>query len=187
MNLPNRYNTFTRALQNDRTKLLETMIYHYSGHDYSFDPSNRIHKLFLEYLMKTPFFDVDALLNLTTAMQKNRYDLITTMRKISNQLAHKSRIFLANSKDLERIQNLFEATSSAIFFRSENPPAIDTLTQALKSKNYFCLVFDFQYESIREKLISEGFVENVDFCNAMIFVKNTFDDRRFAVDLINSI
>ena len=168
-------------------KLLEKIIYHYAGHNYSFDPKNKLHQLFLEYLMKTPFFDAESLSNLVAGARKHFEDFQSLSRQIANQLAQKSRIFFANSENLETIKKSFETNAPELFYKSEIPSALDSLVQKLKSKKYFCFVLEKDFRPIRDRLRKEGFVENTDFCNAMIFLRDDAEIKKFHVDLTNAM
>ena len=175
-------------ISRDRTKLLEKIIYHQAGHNYSFDPSNKLHQLFLEYLMKTPFFDAESLSNLVAGARKHFEDFQSLSRQIANQLAHKNRMFVTQSKDLDLIQNSFDAKSEEILCVADSE-LIDPLFEKLKQSKgkSFIFILMQNYNQIRDRLRKEGFVENTDFCNAMIFLRDDAEIKKFHVDLTNAM
>lgn len=172
LKLPNRYNAFTRVLPYlKQTSLLESRIYHHAGNDYSLDPRNKIHQLFLKYFMRTPFCTPETLSNLVENSYSELKKVSAVIRQIANQLSTRARGFYCMEQNRPVATQLFEIKQNEIVIATDSKNSIDNLITEMQSRDKIFFIID-NYEVIGNLLKSRGFIENQDFFDAKILIRD---------------
>ena len=170
LKLPVKFNRFVMSARFDKEYFLEKKIYHYAGNRDGFglnmnDPFN---KLWMDYFVKTPWFNASTIDNLYEYILKQSEDYLAQMKKFSATLSGKTRTFIVNWESLERIKKeFFVRDDEEIIVVAEdslNQNLIDKIKSECEKKVFFGFVSGFP-----EVLKEEGLLEGEDFFNGFLF------------------
>ena len=158
--LPAKYNVF--VLQ-DGTYMnltgipgkIQRWIYHYSGYNQGFQKGNPFFELWFRYFLKTGFLDTEMIFNIAEDYCRQLDDERMRMQSILKTIDRKKITAIAFKETFPALKNL----------GFENIIDVENLGEL--SKDFFYMIFINGYELLRERFLSQGFVEDLDFCNGM--------------------
>ena len=177
LRLPTKFNSFVR--QERRSGGVQTLgrkIFHYAsgssrmGLDMN-DPANR---LWMDYFIKSPWFDEDAIGRLYTRLQKIRDDLKDSALKFSTIEPNKARVFFIEPAKIESLKKIFLIRDDELIIPAENEDSLQKLLAIMKISRDKCLSFIMTEKFFNKKfpfdlLEQEGFTEDKDFVKAWAF------------------
>lgn len=109
---------FNRAIYYERLEgngEIEKKIYHYVGQNptwsFSLDMSDPFNRLWMNYFIKTPWFDVDTIGRLYEDVQRLNIKLKNSMAKLSAIMSGKTRVFFTMPQTVEAIKKIFSIKS----------------------------------------------------------------------------
>ena len=117
--------------------------------------------------MRTPFFDMDSFGNLWNGFEdsfnnirKNAIDRIDLWQKICKLSATRSRVFLTDPQNVDKIRESFGNDPRDIFLNATNQKAMDFLEQDLKNfskERIYCIYTDDStYRNLNKKIVDQG-------------------------------
>lgn len=174
------FNTYVCWQRRDNVYKIENVIYHYNssplGIGINLDTTDVYSNLYLEYFTKTPWFNVEALGNLFKSICRLYGERQNFSIQITKLLAGRSRAFFANHNDLEILKQVFFIDPDELTINASIPPnqSVELLVKAMhsfKSQKVFFLFVGY-YDSLRNLLIQQNFVEGRDFVNGNMFFQN---------------
>ena len=157
-------------------KVIEKAIYHYVDRDYSFDPEESLHALFLYYLVHSPWGGTvmqDYYSSVRSVSQRLVQKRISRIRRIYNALRKKKRVFMGLAVDEERLRADFELGEDEVFYRLE-PGGEVRLPGSIET--HFYLVFWSSYEEVKAMLEGAGLQEYVHFANGTLLMPERLED-----------
>lgn len=176
--LPEKYNTLVSHEFALRHENVGECIYHYAGQTYALDAVNNFHRLFLEFLTKTPWCNADFLGNMARNIhQANR----SLMLSYANFIAGMRRIVVAHAEEKEKLQRMLALKEHEEFL---TPRELNARGMRLET-NEILLFFvkPDEFEKIKKHLESCGCSEGVHFVNGNIFLyRDVAQDARIIRD-----
>lgn len=179
--LPNKFNVILDLLRRYKPNLygkqLEKAIYHFAFKKPSLDTDNIYNKLYLEYFLKTPWANVEMFGNLHKKLEKMFKQFTNesknTLLHFTNLLTRRKRAFLCDNNLKEAARQIFEVQPDELFM---DLPLNAEQFQKLKDSREKTLLFVFMdnYWQVRMYLLQQGFIENVDFVNGVIFLSESY-------------
>ena len=173
LKLPVKFNRATRHARANEEPLSKA-IYHYVGQNpvwsYSLDMTDRFNRLWMDYFIRTPWFDADTIGRLYAGIQQLHVDLKASMIQVSVAVSGKTRAFVTLSQNLEATRQIFavRADEEIILFESPDslPKVIDAMNCGRSQKIFFVLLPGFPFNILTDA----GFVHGRDFLNGMDFL-----------------
>ena len=155
---------------------LERAIYHYVDRDYSFNPANSLHALFLHYLSQSPWGE-GAIRNSFYAAKsvslQRIQDRMARIRLINNASRMKKRVFMGLKVDEERLRADFGLGADEVFQPLE-PGRKVCLPCSIET--HFYLVFWSNYREVRGILECAGLKEYVHFADGTLLMPERAED-----------
>lgn len=178
LKLPAKFNRFVRQERRSGEQTLGRKIFHYAsgnsrmGLDMK-DPANR---LWMDYFIKSPWFDEEAIGRLYTNLQKIRDDLKDSALKFSRIESNKTRTFFVAPGKIDSLKKTFSIRDDEEIIPAENEDSLQKLLDTMKTSQGKCLFFIMTEKFLKKKfpfdlLKREGFVEDKDFVKAWAFTK----------------
>ena len=174
--LPIKFNRMT-YLHRDLETSIDKKIYHYAtSGGLGFKQTDILNRLWMEYFICTPFFDVETMGRIYDEFMKIRDGLLRKIRNISAMMSGKKRGFFIEAGKINWLKNVFSVHDDEIVILGENEESLQKLSDIMKmlKGNYvfFILTAKFPKENFPfDKLIAEGFVEGVDFVKGWQFLE----------------
>ena len=195
LKLPAKFNKFVKSARILKNYDTDEKILHYvespKGKHFGLDMdmSDSYNKKFFEYYLKSPWFDEEAIGNISPYLNKLYNERQEFMIKVTAILAGMERGFFTEFCNIEPVRKTFllkdgeeliatdetenlEELTEKILLDGKIEGAVKKLSESMKKssgrKVFFLLVSD-NYPQLCEILESEGFTENKDFVNGQLF------------------
>ena len=163
--LPEKYNTLVSWEFIHKRENVGRCIYHYAGQRYAIDAVNNYHRLFLEYLTKTPWCNADFLGNMARQIHQSNRSL---MLGYANFIAGMKRIVVCEEKEKDNIQKMVMLKEKEKLYTLK-----DFNKKGLRLEPDEILLFFIkpeEYETVKKNLETCGCVEGVHFINGNIYL-----------------
>ena len=178
--LPLEFNTFVRKDRSAVEPVAGRKIYHYAGakSKMGLDMTDPFNLLWMNYFIKTPFFDEDALGRLHSSFQKIRNDSKDAALKISKIVEGKARAFFVDPQKVNSMKKFFSIRADEEIILAENEDSIKNLIKSMQSSKGTCVFFILTEKILKKKfpfdrLNAAGFTEDKDFVKAWTFLVDT--------------
>jgi len=175
--LPIKYNLrLNYVIQYGKNELTEG-IYHYVGRNYSLNVSDVRYKLFLDYLICSPWFDSSVFSSVCKTIQRTNAMKVQRRLQVINFInrvcSTKKRVIVGLSNDEKRIRKEL--------FIADDEPFVEFLLDKEKILPYpfethFHLLFLPYYDKIKNILEKMGYEEFVHFANGMELMPRYIDN-----------
>ena len=177
LKLPTKFNRYVRYARNDKEPL-DRKIYHYVGQNliWSFgaDTSDPFNHLWLDYFIRTPWFDAETIGRLYKIFERNYNNVINMIKNsvvnVSAIMSGKTREFFTTPENIQAIKNLFSVHDDEKIISTDDPDALERLIADMNTsrgkKVFFIMVPNFPFKI----LIESGFETGKDFVNGMDFL-----------------
>ena len=175
LKLPRKFNRFMWACREDKEMTIGKKIYHLSGPHLHLDMTDPFNRMWMDYFIKTPFFDVDIIGNIYKEIIKLYDDLKGMAINISASVTGKNRAFFIEPQKLEWLKKIFSAHDDEIFLPAENKEdSITKLLDEMKSRKGKTVFFIMTVKHMGrgfpfDRLNKEGFVEGMDYVKGWPF------------------
>lgn len=164
--LPYRYNTIVGWERHAGREAEDALLCHFSGHAIGLDLTDSFNRRFFASFLQTPWCDVEFMEKLT-ALLGTVYDKRTRdMERLSNQLAGKRRVFVAESAYVSYVRACFHIQAGEELIPCDDVlSAAGDFAQAMASlrETHGFLFFSRQYPLLRVSLEKKGLQEGADF------------------------
>ena len=179
--LPIRFNCFVRKERSTgSTQPLGKKIYHYAGGTSrpGLDMNDPCNQLWMNYFIKTPWFNAEALGRLYVGLQENLSDhWKDAPAKLMRSLPGKMRAFFVEPSKLNRMTAFFEIKDYEEVILAKNESSLEDLIEAIYSCKGSCIFFILTEKLMKknfpfERLTKAGFEEGKDFLKAWEFLPN---------------
>ena len=177
--LPLKFNIFARTERRNPDYTLGEKIYHFVGRasKIGIEMNDPLNRLWMNYFIKTPFFDTEAMGHLYTPLHKIRNELKDSALKISKILLTRTRAFFIEPKKLDDMVNFFLIKSQEKVILAENEDSIQNLINDMQTSKGKCVFFIMTENFLRKKfpfdqLNKAGFVEGEDYIKGWQFLTN---------------
>ena len=172
--MPVEFNYFIKTHRNSDEVISFGKIYHYtdtpSGVGLSFNTKDTFNRLWMDYFIKTPFFDAETFGRLYNGFQQIHVGLKNSMIKISAMMSGKTRAFFTAPNNRDAVKKIFSVRDGEQIILAENNKSLKKLLDAMKNsrgkKVFFVMLPNFPFDV----LIKEGFKSGVDFVNGFEFL-----------------
>ena len=176
LKLPKKFNTPVEFARMNNDFDTDDRICHYitssRGKGLGLDTNDAYNKLFLEYFIKTPWFNEESIGRLyqeIIELYNGRQNFAT---QVSAIMSGKQRAFFVSPQNVDAVKEIFYVDPNEEFIAAENLASFEKIFVSLKNaggRKIFFLIID-QYPAIRELLMKAGFFEGEDFINGMAFL-----------------
>ena len=170
LKLEPKFNSCVAVERHDK-KPVSKKIYHYMGRAVGLDMKEDFQRLWMDYFLRTPWCDVQAVGHLCEEFDNYDAEIKTLLMKLSAALIGKKRAFITFAAYIDAIKKFFDANDKELIV-IETFIDFNELIRAIKKlrKNYvfFSMVENF---TIMRNIFSDiGLVENKDYFNGMNFL-----------------
>lgn len=154
-------------------------IYHLTGDNPQLNLKNYFNRLWMNYFIRTPWFNEDALDRLYDGYLKIRNDLETQTAKTSAIVSGKTRAFFVEPAKIESIKKFFLIRDDELIIPAENEDSIQKLLDAMKTTQGKCVFFIMPKKFLKEnfpfdRLTKEGFVQDKDFLKGWEYLSDSY-------------
>lgn len=149
-------------------------IYHFLSNSFNANLDDCLNRLYFSYFVKTPWFNADAFGSAFKAFENLQKAQQNSNLSIIRLLGKRDRAFFTERSNIPALRALFEITDNELIVDASNSDALmKTLTalrvpEGQRKKVFF--IFSGNYLAFKNFLVSQKFVEGVDFVNAMSLV-----------------
>ena len=168
---------FNRAVRYERTEgkgVVANKIYHYAGqnHAWSFnlDMKDAFSRLWMDYFIKSPWFDVQTIGRLYESIQRMHINLKNAMVQTSAVISGKTRVFFTMPSNLEATREVFSVRDDEEIILAESDASLKKLLDRMHSaqgkKVFFIMTTNFPFDVLTEA----GFVRGRDFLNGFEYL-----------------
>ncbi len=149
-------------------------IYHYVGQNpawsFGLDMRDAFNRLWMEYFMRTPWFDVESMGRLYEGVERLHVGLKSAMANISAIVSGKTRAFFTLPENAAATRELFSVKADEELIPAESEASLQKLLDAMNvsrgRKVFFIVVQNFPLKILTEA----GFVQNRDFLDGFEFL-----------------
>ena len=166
LKLSRKFNFFVDQAR--KTSQICPAIYHYVSITLKLDMNDAFNQLWLNHLVKTPWFDADIVCNIYKSIVELETIHLGRMREFSSLMSGKIRTFVVNKGNLDRVkEDFFIRDDEEIIITEENELHQDLIDKMknLREENIFFVAVPNIYKELKDA----GLVENKDFFNAFLF------------------
>ena len=153
--------------------VIEKNIYHFSDRVLNINSNDIYNRLYFDYFVKTPWFDIDMLYNIFGSVKKmyneKQIQLLQTTRMISG----KKRAFFIEERNVAVLKMICGIKEDEqIILADKIPDCINELIKFIKTNGQQAIVFIFvgKYQLFRNILMQCKCVENVEFIDGNLFL-----------------
>lgn len=172
-----RFNWFVKNARKDKQRDFSGKIFHYvdGSSRMGLDMSDPLNRLWMNYFIKTPWFNAETFGRLYTNLKKIRNDLKDFALNFSTTISGKTRVFFVEPKKVEDIKKIFSIRDDEKIILAENEDSVNQLVDAMKN-SADTGVFFITMEKLQKKnfpfdlLKQEGFTEGKNFIKAWHFL-----------------
>ena len=193
LKLPINFNRFVIFARHYKETTQKGMIYHYVGSSLpgwgmNFDLNDPFSKIWMNYFVKSPWFNIETPINLYETF-KNLYQHLQpeAMINLSAAMSGKTRTFILFEKDLDTLlKNFFVKNDEEIILVEKGFPVqkmIGIMNASRNEKIFFLMLPNFPFNILKKA----GFVEGKDFFNAYDFLSETQNIAMNAYKFIQSM
>ena len=170
LKLPVKFNTFVRDVRRRNEKTIARKIYHYAGGVLRLEMGDAFNRLWMEYFMRTPFFDADTIDRLYAGFRNMHVGLKNSLAQVSAMVSGKTRAFFAVTNDFDTIRKIFYIRPDEEIIAADNQAAfqklLNTMNASRGKKIFFIVVRNFPFQILTQA----GFVAGKDFVNGLDFM-----------------
>lgn len=181
--LPVKFDIFVRDERlGKRHPQIEKAIYHYVLNCLKLDMKDPFNRLWMEYFMKTPWFDKDSIGRLYEIFEQNYrktyFDSKSSIINVSAMVSGKTRAFFLTSENFNKLKKVFSIRDDEEVILtdcSERPVAelVISMWRAQGQKIFF--IFAPNFPALSAILKKMEFVQNKDYLNGLEFLPTEQD------------
>ena len=194
LKLTARFNLFVKNARKNKKKTLGRRIFHYADGSsrMGLDMSDFNNRLWMDYFIKTPWFNEGTLRQLYTNLKKIRNDLKDSALKLSTIISGKARVFFVDPQKLNFVKKTFSIGNAEEVILAEKEDSLKKLIDSMKEspdkKILFITTDKFQKKDFPfDRLNNAGFKENKDFIKAWNFLSATQNTPSESYSLIEAM
>ncbi len=169
--LPEKFDSFVATAKRLKQKILHKKIYHYAGMSFGLNMKDAYDKLFFEYFIKTPYFNLDFIEHTCQAIQQVCIEQKNFAVQVSALISGKERAFFVVPNEIDFAKKIFNINANEEIIIASSQASFNTLIEAMKNSNgkkiFFIMV---SYQATSSILKQFGFTEGKDFINAVHFL-----------------
>ena len=150
--------------------VIEKNIYHFSDRVLNVNLNDIYNRLYFEYFVKTPWFNIDTLNNIFNSIQKIYNDNKHLLIQMTKLISGRKRAFFTEERNVESLKKACAIKEDEqIILADEMPDSIDELVKFIKSTQRKNVVFIFvkKYNFVRDILIKNNCIEYLEFLNGV--------------------
>lgn len=181
LKLPVKFNRLVKNARRFKELTLERKIYHYAGGFLSLKlkMNDAYNLLWMNYFIKSPWFDAQAVGRLYEALLKIRNDLKAGMAKTSAIVSGKARAFFVAPKKIDAMKKFFSIRDDELIISAENEDSLQKLLDTMKTSQDKCVFFIMTEKFLNKNfpldlLTKEGFVLNKDFLKGWEYLSGDY-------------
>ena len=179
LKLPIKFNRPTHYARRDGENVSAGKIYHYAGGSFGcglgLDMSDPFNRPWMDYFVKTPWFDADSIGRLYEGFLKVCDELEKSALKLSATVSGKTRAFVVAKNMLNVLVEKFSVRSDEEVFAIESSLPLQKLTDMMNTsrgkKIFFILLPGFEFD----RLTAAGFIRGEDFVDGYDFSPKEYD------------
>ena len=154
----------------------DKVIYHFAGAGLGLDLNDPFNRLWMDYFIKTPWFNAETIDNIYKFNKKAIQDICAehnnSMIKLSATMSGKTRAFIVLKSELNRLVENFSVKSKEEILVVESGAPLQKLLDIIKTsrgeKVFFIMAPNFPFQILTEA----GFVYGEDFLDCFKFLSN---------------
>ena len=164
---------YDRFIYNERLQgrsQIQKAIYHCTNPTIGLKINDSFNRLWMNYFMKTPFFDEETFGRLYDSFEQIHSELKSSMRNLSAMMSGKTRAFFTAPQNVQATKEIFSVQRGEEIILAENQESLKKLIAIMKKaqgkKLFFIILPAFPFGA----LIQEGFSFGKDFVNGLEFL-----------------
>ena len=153
--------------------VIEKNIYHFSDRILGIHFTDIYNRLYFDYFVKTPWFDIDMLNNIFDSIRNMYNKKQTQLIQMTKLISGKKRAFFIEQRNVAALKQICEIEDDEqIILADKIPDSINELISFIKNNSQQNIVFIFvgKYKLIRNILINCKCVENKEFVDGNLFL-----------------
>ena len=164
-------------------------IYHYLVQSLGLDGRDNFNKLWFKYFEKTPWFSVEAILNIGESTRKIRNDLKDTALRLSILMSKKRRAFFIPPVNIESVKQIFNIDEGEEIISTDSQDAFAKMVISLKESQgrKFFYLFVSNFGDINEVLIKNGLVKDIDYIDGISLLSERLGVMASTYDLVRAL
>ncbi|MBR1579418.1 MAG: hypothetical protein IJ668_02840 [Selenomonadaceae bacterium] len=175
MKLSDKFDRFInteRMLQYNRRS--KKAIYHYVANSLRLDLNDQFNRLYFDYFTKTPWFDLENVESVFKSVDVINRAYANVLVNLTKLFGKRDRAFFTEHNNIPAVKALFEIGDQEMIVDASNSDALMKILNALRppdgQRKKIFFIFSGSYPAFKNFLVSQKFVEGIDFVNAMPFV-----------------
>ena len=155
---------------------IKKSIYHFLSNSFQADTNDVFNRMYLEYFMKTPWFNIDMLSNIFKAATAEHDNQLMNIINMSVIIAKHRRAFYVTENNITAVKQIFAVLDNELLIDASKPKAEELLINKMSKVKGKVMLFVFanNYKAVRNLLIKEGFAENADFINGLTLLSTKY-------------
>lgn len=174
-----KFNLFVKNARKDKKRDFGGKIFHYvdGSSRMGLDMNDFANRLWMDYFIKTPWFNEKSFGRLYINLKKIRNNLKDSALNLFTSVSGKPRVFFIDPKKIEYVKKLFSISDDEEIILAENEDSlnqlIDTMKNSANTSVFFIITEKLQKKNFPfDQLKNEGFTEGKDFIKAWDFLTN---------------
>lgn len=176
LKLPQKFNQVVLYSRIRGKLFADKVIYHFAGAGLGLDLNDPFNRLWMDYFIKTPWFNAETIDNIYKFNKKAIQDICAehnnSMIKLSATMSGKTRAFIVLKSELNRLVENFSVKSKEEILVVESGAPLQKLLDIIKTsrgeKVFFIMAPNFPFQILTEA----GFVYGEDFLDCFKFLSN---------------
>ena len=175
LHLPEHYNCwipFERRVNPE----IKKAVYHYVSQSLKLDKRDNFNKLWFENFSKTPWFNIDALLNIGDGVRELYNAIKDTALRLSILMTMKRRAFFMTPANVAGVTKIFNINENDEVITATDNDAFKNMVLSLRESEgkKFFYIFVPSFGHISEALAKNGFVKDIDYIDGMSILSEKY-------------
>ena len=170
LKLPEKFDVFINVERVRHPNKTRAAIYHYVVNCLELNTGDIFNRLWMEYFMRTPFFDADTIGRLFAGFRQMQFGLKQLLLIMSTTLRDRRRSFFIAPANVDAFRKIFAVRNDEDIIAADGQAALKKLLDAMKKargkKIFFICVPNFPFGALTQA----GFAAGKDFVNGFDFL-----------------
>ena len=155
---------------------LKKAIYHFAGGKPDMDTDDIYNQIYFEYFMKTPWANVDMFGNIGKFVRRLYNSSKDSLLHFVNLMTERKRAFFMDKNHIEPMKQIFRIKADEPIFtlQDDGDNLLEKITATKGSNIFILLIGSENYHKARIYLLSQGFIESVDFVDGSLFLSERY-------------
>lgn len=200
LHIPRKFNRLVKWDRKQGILWAEEKIYHYAHDDSTrglgMDTKDPFDRLWINYFLKTPWFNEDLIQNIYKGFMQMREEIEDNVIQLSSIMQGRKRVFFFEFTKIKTMTKHFSIRDDEEIIIAENNESVEKLVDFMKKSAGKIVVFvitggwfkqKFKEKYVADRLVKEGFINGRDFLNGWDFLSASRGAHFNSLPLIKAI